>query len=788
MKHASKNSAFRYTDIIHENDGTFTVGGITGVPDISKSDIGRIAAWFLGPKAENRDIFKEMIERALNTAVDYRVGFESEDPLVISDTIKKSSSYSEAVDNMMAAYSSLLEFLQKYTTPYFSMRYQAHMLWDNTLPALAAYFATMLHNPNNVTIQASSATTPLEILVGWDLCGMIGFPVRKAKTRREYNPWGHLTCDGTVANIEALWTGREMKFFPFAVRRMLETLPAFSIAGEDGKRIDIPIDNQRCTVTLTSSTGQILELTGTKVGSWQLFNIPMDEILSLPGRIAALYGIEDEFEIWSAVVPYTLNYTGWVHMAAYIRQQWPETEMPVLLAPSTMHYSLPKAAALLGYGFGAQGRDGFLSGGALVNIPVDAAARMDRGELEDVLEKCLSRKIPVAQIIAVAGSTEEGAVDPIAAIIQRRKDFRQQGLEYFVHADAAWGGYVITGMRKPYTLGQSLEAAEKNPDLPPYRAADLFVKPSDSPVNEYVYEQFSSLRKCDSVTIDPHKMGYVQYPAGSVLYRNGVQRRLTTFTGAYIGGTGSVNPGKEPAVGIFGVEGSKPGASAAAVFMNHRVIRPDISGHGKIIRQCLENTRLFALYLMALSKRSKRFRVVLLCSGKDDAKALEKYDPFEMSWNGIHAALGTEEIRNFGPDLNILDYVFVPKGRGDASLSVEEVNAFNTAVYNRFHVPVSPAESSSVVPVPIEQFPRYFLTRTVFTAQVYGQDFLENFLKYILPGVANSQMVACDELVCLRSVIMDPFMVYAENGDFFKTILAHIDETVSQLVEHWTMM
>jgi len=786
MEHSSKKSVFRYTDVIHENDGTFTVGPIIRVPDISRSDIGQIAAWFLGPKAENKDVFREMIECALNNAVDYRIKFEPEDPLVISEEIKKSRGYSEAVNNMMAAYSSLLEFLQKYTTPYFSMRYQGHMLWDNTLPALAAYFATMLHNPNNVTIQASSATTPLEILVGWDLCGMIGFPVLKSKTNREYNPWGHLTCDGTVANIEALWTGREIKFLPFALRRMLETLPVFSTAGKNGNKFDIPLDNRRFPVTVTSCTGQLFNLTGKEVGSWQLFNIPTNEILSLPSRIAALYGIENKFEIWSAVVPYTLNYIGWVNMAAYIRKEWSETEMPVLLAPSTIHYSLPKAAALLGYGFGAQVSAGSLHGGALVNIPVDTKARMDMGALEAVLEECLRCKIPVAQIIGVAGSTEEGAVDPIAALIKKRKNFRQQGLEYSIHADAAWGGYVITGMRKPYNLGENLELAEKYPDLPPYESADLFVEPGDSPLDDYVHEQFSFLRKCDSVTIDPHKMGYVQYPAGAIVYRNGVQRRLTTFTGSYIGGTGSVNPGSEPAVGIFGVEGSKPGATAAAVFMNHRVIRPNISGHGKIIRQCLENTRLFALYLMALSKRSERYRISLLCTDENDAKLVEKYDPFDMSWDEIHKTLDSGELRNFGPDLNILNYVFIPQDIGGASFSVQEVNEFNTAVYNQFHVHVSPVESSRI-PVSIEKFPHYFLTRTVFTAREYGDNFLQSFLKNILPGEENPETLACEELICLRSVLMDPFMVYAENGDFFRTIITHIDETVTQLVENLTV-
>jgi len=46
------------------------------------------------------------------------------------------------------------------------MRYQGHVLWDTTLPGMLGYFATMLHNPNQLTIQMSTATTLLELQVG----------------------------------------------------------------------------------------------------------------------------------------------------------------------------------------------------------------------------------------------------------------------------------------------------------------------------------------------------------------------------------------------------------------------------------------------------------------------------------------------------------------------------------------------------------------------------------------------------------------------------------------------
>jgi glutamate/tyrosine decarboxylase-like PLP-dependent enzyme len=58
----------------------------------------------------------------------------------------------------------------------------------------------MLLNPNNVLFEAGPITTALELEVGQDLCKMIEF-----ENTEDIGGWGHLTCDGTVANIEAIW-------------------------------------------------------------------------------------------------------------------------------------------------------------------------------------------------------------------------------------------------------------------------------------------------------------------------------------------------------------------------------------------------------------------------------------------------------------------------------------------------------------------------------------------------------------------------------------------------------
>ena len=57
----------------------------------------------------------------------------------------------------------------------------------------------LLVNPNNVAIEASPLTTYIERDVGLQLCGMIGIDQKTG--------WGHITCDGSMANLESIWAG-----------------------------------------------------------------------------------------------------------------------------------------------------------------------------------------------------------------------------------------------------------------------------------------------------------------------------------------------------------------------------------------------------------------------------------------------------------------------------------------------------------------------------------------------------------------------------------------------------
>jgi glutamate/tyrosine decarboxylase-like PLP-dependent enzyme len=73
----------------------------------------------------------------------------------------------------------------------------------------------------------------------------------------------------------------------------------------------------------------------------------------------------------------------------------------------------------------------------VVNIAVDENAQMDIADLRKALETSLTKKQAVYAVVAVIGSTEEGAVDPLDKIIELQKFFQARGLSFVVHAGAA---------------------------------------------------------------------------------------------------------------------------------------------------------------------------------------------------------------------------------------------------------------------------------------------------------------------------------------------------------------
>ncbi|HEV7517628.1 MAG TPA: pyridoxal-dependent decarboxylase, partial [Thermoanaerobaculia bacterium] len=522
-----------------------------------------LSAWFLGPKAENQEIFQKLIVEALGEHCRARREYFPEDPIYITEAIKHSPEYKATIANLEKWLGSLLKELRG-SVPFWSYRWQSHMNWDLTMPSLIGYFATMLYNPNNVAAEASPVTTMLEMKVGDDLCRMLGYTVPPPDDTVSSRPWGHITCDGSVANLESMWASRNLKYYPVTVAQGLKENPALAAA----KYMTVPLP--------TGGRGVLIELSG-----WQLLNLGIDAVLDLTARLTSEYDIPTDVTA-NAFNNYSVQNLGLLEL---YRRYLPDLEprMPAMFGPSTMHYSWPKAAAVLGLG-----------ANNIEPIHVDLFARMDVNHLRSRLDQCLAEKRPVMMVVVVLGSTEESAVDPLAEIVQLRETYRQAGLEFELHVDAAWGGYFAAILRQDPHASEEMLAFHAKREYAPSMS-----------MSPYVTEQYMALGYADSITVDPHKAGYSPYPAGGLCYRNGSMRDLVAFTAPVV-----YHGGVDPTVGVYGIEGSKPGAAAAGVYLSHRVIRPDQSGYGQILGKSFWSSKRLYAALITMASEKDDFIVV----------------------------------------------------------------------------------------------------------------------------------------------------------------------------------
>lgn len=625
--------------------------------------LGTPAAWFLGPKAENEALLRSLIETAISSHCDHRRKFQPNDPVAITDEEKNSDVYRGATRDLLQEATSLFERLRR-SVPFYSMRYQGHMLWDLALPAVAGYFGAMLYNQNNVAAEASPVTTAIEMEVGDQLCAMLGYSIEE-----DPRPWGHITAGGTIANIEALWAARSAKLLPLSLK-----LAATSGSKRLRPALKLPVE---------LATGRASTL--GKASHWELLNLPLDAALGLPDAAARLIG--STVDVWAELKPFTvqtLGTAGLLSQAAGIRP-------PVVIVPATGHYSFPKAMALLGLGEGN-----------LLRVKVDLDGRMDMNELDVVLRRCTKRLHPVIAVVAVMGTTEQSAVDPLDEILTARERWHKKGIDFFVHADAAWGGYFRT------TLSRQDEAVPEWPMAMP------------------AVRHYQALPRADSITVDPHKAGYVPYPAGALCYRNGATRWLVSFAAPVVW------KGKaDPTVGIFGIEGSKPGAAAAAVYLAHKVIPLDRSGYGQILRQCIWVSK--RLYCRLVTIDDPAFRMVFFQrlpaerekpgnkrAKQDQLKRIRSLDRKTDAELESHLILNGQDRELFGKlgsEQVILAYSFNFVTKSGPNKSLERMNELNAKV----------AELCMVTDTRERPDMRLILTDSKLTPDPYGEHLLADY-------------------------------------------------------------
>jgi glutamate/tyrosine decarboxylase-like PLP-dependent enzyme len=608
-------------------------------------DLGSI---FLGPKGENADVFERLLLEAFRDHVFWRRNFHPEDGFVVQEIEKRSPGYERSISVLSQELLGLLGEL-KAGVPFFSPRYIGHMTSDLTMASLIGYFATMLYNPNNVAAEASPVTTRMELEVAAQLAGMIGYDPERQ--------WGHITSGGTVANFEALWVARNVKYLPVAVRWAAEEL------GVVGYRV----------LLADGSAADLMEL-----GLWELLNIPAASALDISASLRE--HVDDPFRAQELVGHHSLPRLGYQEFGRRLAAGFGDALPPgVVLVPSTAHYSWEKICRSLGIG-GAQ----------VVHVPVDRRFRMDPDALRETLAGMNARRQPVIACVAVLGTTEESAVDRLDQVVELRDAAAQEmGMAFSLHADAAWGGYAASiiygadGKKRSYE--QTL--ADYAPEVWP---------------EEGVYRAFAAMEHTDSVTIDPHKLGFVPYPAGAVSFRDRRVRELVATEAPYI-----FHPGMSEwaYIGRFIFEGSKPGAAAAGVWMSHHVLPLNCSGYGRLIGETAKGA-------LMLHRR---------IAGGD--------------WSPFNLVLLPR------PDLNIVCFAV-----GHPALpSLEATNALCDRIYRAMSVG---ADRS------VRQLD-YFVTKTVLRSGEYGRSAVPIVEKL---GFTEEDYLRAGGVGVIRCTVMDPFL------------------------------
>ncbi len=214
---------------------------------------------------------------------------------------------------------------------------------------------------------------------------------------------------------------------------------------------------------------------------------------------------------------------------------------PVVLVPNNKHFSWVKAVSLMGLG-----------DEAFWPVALDHEGRLCPRDLRAKIEQAQKENRPILMVVSVAGTTEMGEVDPVNEV-QDLLD--EQGKnKIWHHVDAAYGAYYASLLD-----GGELESRLSKP----------------------VAKALRAIRRADSVTLDPHKLGYVPYACGAFIARDEEHYRTRHFFADYL-------HDKNRSRWAFTLEGSRSGAGVTATWLANRALGLNPGGYGRLLAKGLE--------------------------------------------------------------------------------------------------------------------------------------------------------------------------------------------------------
>ena len=151
-----------------------------------------------------------------------------------------------------------------------------------------------------------------------------------------------------------------------------------------------------------------------------------------------------------------------------------------VICSENAHFSVQKNMAMMGMGFQS-----------VITVPVNADAQMDVVALEQTMARLQAEGKIVACVVATAGTTDAGAIDPLKQI---RAITDQYGA--WMHIDAAWGGALILS-------------------------------------NQY-RDMLDGMELSDSVTLDFHKHYFQTISCGAFLLKDEANYRFMHYEAEYL--------------------------------------------------------------------------------------------------------------------------------------------------------------------------------------------------------------------------------------------------------------
>ncbi|MFI9207542.1 pyridoxal phosphate-dependent decarboxylase family protein [Streptomyces sp. NPDC053253] len=144
------------------------------------------------------------------------------------------------------------------------------------------------------------------------------------------------------------------------------------------------------------------------------------------------------------------------------------------------HFSVQKSATLLGLG-----------ADAVISIPVDRDKRMQSVVLAAELEACRAEGLVPMAIVATAGTTDFGSIDPLPEVAALAEEYGA-----WMHVDAAYGCGLLASLTRRHLL--------------------------------------DGIERADSVTVDYHKSFFQPVSSSALLVRDGATLRHATYHADYL--------------------------------------------------------------------------------------------------------------------------------------------------------------------------------------------------------------------------------------------------------------